>query len=369
MDREGRYLFDNKAHRRFLGAESIHDVIGKTVFDFFPTEFAEHFRADDQQVLRTGTPLMNREEQITGPDGNTLWVSTTKVPQYNENGTIRGLVVISRDITARKVAHEHVQEVNQRLEADLSLAGETQAALFPSEYPEVSGSGLALHFSDYHQFSQSLGGDYFTVTPLGPGRVGVFICDVMGHGVRSALVAATIHAQFHEVVREDPSPDALLHELNDRLRRLVRRGGDMVFATALYALFDLNRRRLWFALAGHPDPLHVCRQGKQAMILPPPGGNHGTALGLLPDPTYSAGDLPIQPGQSVILYTDGLNESMNPEREMYGSQRIVSIVQDSLEKHGYAMLRQILDDVGSFREGKPADDDVCLLSVDIIPQS
>ena len=109
MDRDGRYVFDNKAHRQFLGVESIDAVIGKTVFDFFPRDLAEHYRADDHAVLSSGVPLMNREEPITAADGERRWVSTTKVPQYDEAGAIRGLVVISRDITDTKLAHDQIQ--------------------------------------------------------------------------------------------------------------------------------------------------------------------------------------------------------------------------------------------------------------------
>lgn len=79
MDRDGRYVFDNKAHRNFLGVDCIDGVLGRTVFDFFPREQAERYREDDHAVLSLGVPLMNREEPITTPAGERKWVSTTNV--------------------------------------------------------------------------------------------------------------------------------------------------------------------------------------------------------------------------------------------------------------------------------------------------
>ncbi len=365
MDPEGRYLFDNRAHRTFLGVNSIDDVIGKTVYDFFPKEQADDYRADDRAVLSSGNPLKNREEPITAPDGKTMWVSTTKVPEYGADGAIRGLVAISRDITSRKLAHDHVQEVNRQLEADLAMAAETQAALFPSEYPDITGSRATLRFTDYHQFSHSLGGDFFTVVRLPDNRVGVFICDVMGHGVRSALVAAMIHAQFHELAREDPPPDALLAALNTRLTRLMDSGREMVFATALYLIIDLETLQLQHAHAGHPNPLHICRISGQVQDLIEAREQHGPGLGLVENPTFSAHPATLKPNQTILLFTDGVTEATDPVNKMYGSSRLQSVARDAINVRGEVLMKRILDDVAEFTRGHPADDDRSILVIDI----
>lgn len=105
-DTEGRYILDNLAHMRHVGADSTAEVVGKTVYDFFPKEIAERFNADDNAILRSGVPLLSREEPIVDDDGSHRWVSTTKVPFRDAAGQILGLVCMSRDISEEKRAKE-----------------------------------------------------------------------------------------------------------------------------------------------------------------------------------------------------------------------------------------------------------------------
>jgi PAS domain S-box-containing protein len=114
-DAEGRYLLDNIAHRRLLGATSEKEVLGRKVFDFFPHELAARFSADDEQVIRSGQALLNREEPIEDKLGRHRWHSTTKVPLRNVAGRVTGLVAISRDITERKLSEEALQRANDEL--------------------------------------------------------------------------------------------------------------------------------------------------------------------------------------------------------------------------------------------------------------
>jgi PAS domain S-box-containing protein len=105
-DATGRYILDNLAHMRHVGAGSSGDIAGKTVFDLFPKEIAERFHADDDAILRSGEPLMNREEPIVDKDGTRRWISTTKAPFRDSAGRIQGLVCMSRDISEEKRAKE-----------------------------------------------------------------------------------------------------------------------------------------------------------------------------------------------------------------------------------------------------------------------
>jgi PAS domain S-box-containing protein len=105
-DVDGRYILDNLAHMRRVGAGSPDDVAGKTVFDLFPAEVAQRFHDDDDAILRSGEPLQNREEPIVDEDGTRRWISTTKVPFRDAAGKILGLVCMSRDISEEKRAKE-----------------------------------------------------------------------------------------------------------------------------------------------------------------------------------------------------------------------------------------------------------------------
>ena len=103
-DIEGRYVIDNASHRRFIGVRGVENVIGKTVHDFFPPGIAAQFEADDQALLRSGLPLLEREESTVDEQGREAWMRTAKVPLHDAAGKIAGVLGVSRDITARKRA-------------------------------------------------------------------------------------------------------------------------------------------------------------------------------------------------------------------------------------------------------------------------
>lgn len=115
-DTDGRYLLDNIAHRRWLGADTEKEVIGRRVSDFLPPDRVGGLSRDDEQVIASGYPLLNREEVVYDRVGNRRWHATTKVPLRNRDGTVRGLVGISRDITERKLAEQALQQANEELE-------------------------------------------------------------------------------------------------------------------------------------------------------------------------------------------------------------------------------------------------------------
>jgi PAS domain S-box-containing protein len=116
-DVETRFILNNAAHLRALGVPAQEEALGKTDFDFRPREIAERHAADDQAVIQSGEPLLNREEPTVLPTGETGWLLTTKVPLRDPQGRVIGLVGISRDITKRKRAEEALRETQQTLEA------------------------------------------------------------------------------------------------------------------------------------------------------------------------------------------------------------------------------------------------------------
>lgn len=114
-DTDGRYLLDNIAHRRWLGADAESQVVGKRVADFFPPEAVSRFSDDDVRVIQSGFALLNREELVEDHLGNKRWHVTTKVPIRNKDGKVTGLVGISRDITERKLSEEALRHANDEL--------------------------------------------------------------------------------------------------------------------------------------------------------------------------------------------------------------------------------------------------------------
>jgi PAS domain S-box-containing protein len=115
-DRQGRFIQINPATVKQLGLKSPQDVVGKTDFDFFEHDVASVFYADEQKIMQTGTPLVDKEETKTFPDGTVTWVSTTKMPLRDEKGEVVGIFGIARDITARKLAEIEMQHAKEASE-------------------------------------------------------------------------------------------------------------------------------------------------------------------------------------------------------------------------------------------------------------
>jgi PAS domain S-box-containing protein len=116
-DAEGRYLLDNAAHMKWLGAAHRSEIVGRTVFDFFPEEIARQYHDADMPVLRSGQPVVNQEEDSVDAYGNTHWALLTKVPWITEDGHVHGMVCVKRDITEQKLAEKHLREANAELAA------------------------------------------------------------------------------------------------------------------------------------------------------------------------------------------------------------------------------------------------------------
>jgi PAS domain S-box-containing protein len=118
-DEQNRFILTNAFHLKALGAKSLHEVVGKTDFDFFPRELAEQYYRDEQEVIRSGQPLINREERMVDSEGKEYWLLTTKVPVYSRKGKITGIAGLSRDITIRKKLELERENLIQSLEEAL----------------------------------------------------------------------------------------------------------------------------------------------------------------------------------------------------------------------------------------------------------
>jgi len=201
-DMNSRIIAVSHAMLKWHGVTSAQMLIGKTDFDLFLDEHAKQALLDEQEILDTGCPLVNIEEKEMWPDGHVTYVSTSKMPLRDERGRIIGTFGLSRDTTERKHAEEQLarfaeelRHKNEVLEEELAMARELQLAMLPQSFPAFFHEGReAVRFYHFFQPSTAVSGDFFDVYEIADDRVGVFVCDVMGHGVRASLIAATARA-------------------------------------------------------------------------------------------------------------------------------------------------------------------------------
>jgi sigma-B regulation protein RsbU (phosphoserine phosphatase) len=312
------------ANRRFCQTlnRSLEEIIGKTDFDFFPPALAEQYQKDDQTIMQTGKSLEIIEENVP-PNGEKLYVNVVKTPLYDAKGQIIGLQGIFWDITARKKAEEQVRKAtaelaasreelrgkNEQLEDDIRMAREIQQAIIPVQYPAFPKTATVetskLRFCHRYFPTGEVGGDFFNILPLSDTKAGVFICDVMGHGVRSALVVAIVRALAEELTRVAMDPGDLLAHMNRDLRAILKNSRNPMFTTAFYLVADLESGEISYANAGHPRPLLIRSNGTIEEM----GSNHSRknpALGFFDNPVYTVSKTTFGKNDTVLLFTDGL---------------------------------------------------------------
>jgi len=210
-----------------------------------------------------------------------------------------------------------------------------------------------------------VGGDFFNVRALSDTMAGVFICDVMGHGVRSALVTAILRALVEELAELATEPGQLLGQINHDLRVILRQSGTPMFTTAFYAVVDLERGELCYANAGHPKPLLVHRATNQVRTLCNASGKCYPALGLFEGSAYPTTQRSIAANDMLVLYTDGLYDVEGPAQDKINQDWLLAQVQERTQLPAGELFDQLLAEIKRVSEDANFADDVCLVGMEI----
>jgi sigma-B regulation protein RsbU (phosphoserine phosphatase) len=377
-DLDCRFIAVSRALAEMHGRRDPLELIGLTDRDLFSSEHAEGALADELEIIRSGKPIIDYEEKETWPDRDDTWVSTTKMPLRDAQGKIIGTFGISRDITEKKRAAEKLLRLteelrakNESLEQDLEMARELQSALLPQRFPnfphDASEQDSAVHFYPFFRPSMIVSGDFFDVLDIADDKAGLFICDVMGHGVRAALVAAIVRSVVSELRPLWTRPGDLLFAINRALVGAFKNTDITLFASAFYVVADLSKGQLRYAGAGHPSPLHFARaaNGSAATASPLTGARPGPALGLFPGAKYETSRRKLSPRDVVLLFTDGLFEVEGNGGQLYDYQKLLKAVADRTVLPVAELCRSLIDEVQQFSATQSFDDDVCLVAMDI----
>ena len=201
----------------------------------------------------------------------------------------------------------------ERMEQELRVARVIQETLLPKELPELAGLQVSAHW----QPAREVSGDFYDFLEFPDGRLGVVIADVTDKGVPAALVMATTRTIIRATAERIVSPGEVLQRTNDLLNPDIPRN---MFVTCLYIVIDPSTGKLWFANAGHNLPYKSTGNGMIELRAT------GMPLGLLPGMKYEEKEAILEPGESLLLYSDGLVEAHNPNGDMYGFPRLKQFV-------------------------------------------
>ena len=341
---------------------------------------AEHVAAHETRIAVT-TPITDVLQKVFARNPESIYDDVLLV---DEDGKLLGLIstetlfkvqnaLLLANISQLERKEREIREKNEQMESDLRMAMELQQAMMPKtgrHSLSTPGGNLSEPRFDHRYVAASLiGGDFFHTVRLSDSATGVFICDVMGHGVRSALITAMLRALIESCGADAANPSLLMTHLNSEFTKILRQTGTVLFATAFYCVIDLNKGELRYARAGHPYPFHVQRRAGVVSPLKCIEGAAGPALGLLDSAGYGNSCVPLEPGDWVLLFTDGIEEAANKAGVQFGVPGLTGVLQANLGRPAGEVLDELLAEVARFADGAPFVDDVCLVAAELPAQT
>jgi PAS domain S-box-containing protein len=353
----GAILDCNDACSRILGYGSREEQLSQA-------ESVLQLRSDDAQefldALKARRALNSFERSLRRRDNSEVWVleNATLVADHEAlSPVIEGTLI---DITERRRVESTLRRANSQLEArqreieqELQLAARVQQSLVPTclNWGSIS-------VETFYRPAGTIGGD-FGLVATGADSLNVLVCDVSGHGISSALISNRIYAETISQIELGAGLTAMMQHLNRFV--LKNLGSAEFYFTMIATRFSRDGRAFEFAGAGHP-PAMIVRPHHDPLLL----DSRSSILGLFEGAVHREAtvEVPVEPGDRVVIYTDGFIESFNAREEMLGFDGFREIVLEAAGLSLASMKQEIVERVAAWRNGPPSDD-MCLVVVGI----
>jgi len=237
----------------------------------------------------------------------------------------------------------------QRMEEELNLARNIQQGLLPSDLPVLKQYEIAAKNIP----SRQVGGDYFDVVPISETVYGIAIADVSGKGAGAALLMANLQASLQALVTSGIEISDMVSRINNLI---VQNTGLDKFITFFYGQLDIEKHVFTFCNAGHNPPYMVHPNKKTRELMA-----GGIVLGMMADMTFETASVLLNPGDRIVMYTDGITEAMNVQEDEYGEDRLKKIIQKFTDFSAQKLMEKIESDVETFSGEASQADDITLV--------
>jgi len=246
----------------------------------------------------------------------------------------------------------HVRRIveRERVKAEIDAANRIQAALLPSCDPTIEGITVSSHY----RAATEIGGDYFDFLELGNDRIGVAFGDVAGHGLTSGIVMAMAKAALLVQVEHDPSPVRVMEVLNNNV---MKTAPPRMMMTFFFGILDPSRQSLRFSSAGHLDPYLYRAETRSLECL----SSWGFPLGVKRREPFRELTVQFEPGDRLVLYSDGLIEAVDDRGEPFGFDRFERVLENSATQSAEEIKKAVLSSVKKFTNNRPPEDDQTLV--------
>ncbi len=310
--------------------------------------------AQAQSIMMSGVrsllaaPLLEEEGRSLGM----IVVSTSSVAQQFQESDMELLVALG-SVAALRIRNAALAEEaleRRRLEEELALARRIQETLLPQKLPEVPGFELyGGNTASWH-----VSGDYYQIIGCNDGKTCMLlVADVSGHGMAASLLTASFEALAAGMIEDGRPPEEICTKVS---RRLYRRTPPERYATAFVVRLDLESGKIDYANAGHNQGLLISASGEVEEL-----GSTGMPVGLVEESEYGSGQTSLQPGDALVIYTDGITETFDPDGEQFGLERLVEACRRTRSAPLDDMVAAIHEDLDAFARGVPFADDRTLV--------
>lgn len=250
-----------------------------------------------------------------------------------------------------KAAQAQIIE-KERLQRELQVAASIQVSILPHSLPKVAGFEFGAHMTP----ARVVGGDFYDVFPLDDHRIGVLIGDVADKGVPSAIFMARTHALITSEALRGGAPSAVLRHVNQYLTQLEQID---LFVTVIYGILDCRTGEFAMARAGHEIPLKVNARG-EVTELP---HNPGMPIGVIPEFDLDEQSVVLVPGDTLLLYTDGMCDCRNAQGNDFGREHVSEVLGGLAGVEAQAACNALIKTLLLHRGGADQDDDVTLVAI------
>jgi len=259
-------------------------------------------------------------------------------------------------LTLGWIAAEKIFADERRLlavENELAIAREIQTSILPNSVPDLD----RLIVSAVYRPMTAVAGDFYEFVLMDRNRTGFLVADVSGHGVPAALIAGMIKVAMQSVVPCASVPPEVLRGLN----RILSGQLHGQFVSAAYLWLDTEKRKALYSAAGHP-PLLRWRDGRLERI-----ESNGLLFGVMPEADFPVCDMPINPGDRFLLYTDGVTEPENANGDSFGDRQLEQVVRDNRSRPASDLADQLLSEINRWQPPSTTQqDDITLIVIDVV---
>ena len=358
--RKGEYEF----HFAHNGIEALTMLIQHKNFDII--------LSDINMPEMDGLTLLSKVNEMRNPALKCIMVSAYgdmgNIRQAMNNGAFdfatKPIDLDDLSVTIEK-AVEQIQLVKQfqkehtqleSIKSDLAVAGEIQQAILPRVFPPFPENSNDLDLAALMVPAKDVGGDFYDFFRIDENRIGLVIADVSGKGVPAAIFMAVSRTLIRALGMQGANTSTILSQANDLL---CKESVDCMFVTVFYAIYNVHTGVVNYCNAGHNSPYIIKKSGEVEAL--PVSTN--CMIGAIEQVEFKEATMQMEPGDMLVMFTDGVNEAVNTTFEEYGDERFESVLKDLHGNDSKTTIEGVLESVKSFTGEAPQSDDITLLAL------